>query len=98
MSWEKTKCYLCGKDAEKLEYDRHLRIRCDNCDTFYLLSSLVRKFRLDNKSLLTKKPSSQEIVPLNDIQKAKLLKHVQIKKDPEGKNPVEINVDLLDNL
>ncbi len=98
MSWEKTKCYLCEEDAEELEYSRNLRVRCDNCNTFYYLTSFVRKFRLYNRRLMADKPSTQEKVPLNDIQKTKLLKHVQENTDPDGRNPIEINMNLLDSL
>lgn len=97
MCWKETMCYLCGEDAEELEYSRNLRVRCDNCNTFYYLTSFVRKFRLDNKRLIAVKPSTQEKVFLNDIQKTKLLKHVQENNDPDGRNPVEINFNLINN-
>lgn len=98
MSWEKTKCYLCEADAEELEYSGNLRVRCDNCETFYYLTSNVRHFRLKDNLLVHKNPETYEKTPLSKIQKEKLLKLVQENNDPEGRSPVEINMYLIGRL
>lgn len=97
MGWKKTICYLCNFEAEELDYYRNLRVRCDNCETFYSLSADVRKFRLDEEtSLLRVDHAVKEYTRLTDNQRQNLIAFVHKHEDPTGKTPVMIDKKTLD--
>jgi len=100
MAWEKTICYLCDKEAEKLWFWGNLRMRCFNCNIFYFLTSFVQKFRFnENKDqLLYENKDTRKKFPLTTEQKKNLLNYVKKNNDPEGKKPVKIDLKILDAL
>ena len=98
MCWKKTVCYLCGEDAKEFQYSRNVRVRCNNCNTYYYLTDFVRKFRIENNELMFESLRTHKARPLTDKKKKKLLNYVQAHNDPAGENPVEINIELIDQL
>ena len=98
MPWERAICYLCDGGAEELDCFENLRVRCDNCETFYYLTSYVQYFRLKDNRLVCENPETHERTPLSKNQKDKLLTFVQEHNDPEGRSSVEINKNLIDSL
>ena len=98
MAWERTKCYLCNGEAEELKCFENLQVRCDNCETFYYLTSFVQYFRLKDNRLVCRNPETHKRTHLSNIQKEKLLEFVIEHNDPEGRSSVEINKNLIDSL
>lgn len=100
MAWEKTRCYLCDKQAEEWNVLGNLRVRCVECSNFYALSANVQIFRLDKKTkqLLYENHITKEKTPLLDNQKLNLLKYVKERQDPKGEEPVMITLDIFDAL
>jgi arginyl-tRNA--protein-N-Asp/Glu arginylyltransferase len=62
MTWEKTICYICGKEAHERDDNRNLRVECFNCHVQYSLSIPVQEWRLDkeNHQLLFETRDSRE--------------------------------------
>lgn len=98
MYWIKTKCYLCGKEAEKLDYYRNIRVRCENCKTHYTFSSLIPLTRLDEDTneLFYRDFRTGE---KHRIQNANmLLDYVKKRTDAKGRFPFLITPQILDDL
>lgn len=98
MYWIKTKCYLCGKEAEKLFSHQNLRIRCEHCKTYYTFSSLITIARLDEAAdeLLYKDYETGEKHHLPTPNK--LMDFVKKRIDPEGRFPFLITPQIIDDL
>ena len=87
MYWITTKCYLCGKEAEKLFSHQNLRIRCEHCKTYYSFSSLVTIARLDEDTdaLLYKDYETGEKHQIPNSNK--LTDYVKKRTDTTGRLP-----------
>jgi hypothetical protein len=98
MYWIKTKCYLCGEEAEKLFSCHNLKIRCEHCKTCYTFSSLIPLTRLDEDTneLLYRDFETGEKHYLPSIEK--LLDYINKKADHTGRFPFLITPQILDDL
>ena len=98
MYWMKTKCYLCGEEAEKFSSYQNLRVRCDHCKTYYTFSSLILLTRLDEDSneLLYRDFETGKKHHLPSIEK--LSDYIKKKADQTGKFPFLITPQILDDL
>jgi len=98
LYWLKTKCYLCGEEAEKLYSYQNLRIRCEHCKTYYTFSSLITLSRLDKDAneLLFRdfKTGKKHHLP----SKENLIAFVKKKTDSVGRLPFLITPQILDDL
>ena len=98
MYWIKTKCYLCGKEAEKLYSHENVRIKCENCNTYYTFSSLIPLSRLDedtNKLLYRDfNTGEKHHIPNANM----LLDYVKKRTDDTGRFPFLITPQILDDL
>jgi hypothetical protein len=98
MYWQKTKCFLCGKEAEKLFSFQNLRIRCEHCNTYYSFSSLIAISRLDEATdeLLYRdyETGKKRHIPTPN----KLIDYVKKRTDVKGRLPFLITPQILDDL
>jgi hypothetical protein len=94
----KTKCYLCGREAEKWISYQNLRIRCEHCKTYYTLSSLIPIARLDEAAneLLYRdyKTGQKHHIPSPN----RLIDYVKKRVDETGRFPFLITPQILDDL
>ncbi|MGD9346976.1 MAG: hypothetical protein PVH84_13995 [Candidatus Aminicenantes bacterium] len=98
MYWIKTKCYLCGKEAEKLSSYQNVRVRCENCGTYYTFSSLIPLARLDKDTneLLYRDFKTGEKHHIHSTKK--LLDYIKKRTDDTGRFPFLITPQILDDL
>jgi hypothetical protein len=98
MYWIKTKCYLCGKEAEKFSSYQNLRVRCEHCHTYYTFSSLIPLTRLDEDTneLLYRDFETGKKQHLPSIEK--LVHYIKKRTDPAGRFPFLITPQILDDL
>ncbi len=98
MYWKKTKCYFCEKEAEILSSHQNLRIKCENCKTYYTLSSLIPLTRLDEETneLLYRdfKTGAKHHLPSME----RLFVYIKNKTNAAGRFPYLITPQILDDL